>query len=94
MLWAQDVLPCVGPRWFFHCRGACRERVEAMTSGDGAPFLFIMNIQVGFILSCLVVVFPFLVIMVTLRANVATKIPVARCGLFVNAVTVSFLPLL
>eukprot|EP00752_Nemacystus_decipiens_P004478 g4090.t1 len=27
-------------------RGACRERVEAMTSGDDAPFLFIMNIQV------------------------------------------------
>lgn len=28
------------------CRGTCRERVEAMTSGDDAPFLFIMNIQV------------------------------------------------
>ncbi|CAN0411886.1 unnamed protein product, partial [Ectocarpus sp. 12 AP-2014] len=27
-------------------RGTCRERVEAMTSGDDAPFLFIMNIQV------------------------------------------------
>ncbi|CAN0083018.1 unnamed protein product [Pylaiella littoralis] len=27
-------------------RGICRERVEAMTSGYGAPFLFIMNIQV------------------------------------------------
>lgn len=48
---------CFGPetlragfRFFFllYCRGACRERVEAMTSGDDAPFLFIMNIQVGF----------------------------------------------
>ncbi|CAM9106074.1 unnamed protein product [Scytosiphon promiscuus] len=27
-------------------RGTCRERVEAMTAGDDAPFLFIMNIQV------------------------------------------------
>lgn len=27
-------------------RGTCRERVEAMTSGDDAAFLFIMNIQV------------------------------------------------
>jgi len=33
-------------------RGTCRERVEAMTSGDDAPFLFIMNIQV-----CLPLVF-------------------------------------
>lgn len=30
----------------YSCRGKCRERVEELTSGDEAPFLFIMNIQV------------------------------------------------
>lgn len=33
-------------------RGACRERVEAMTSMDNAPFLFIMNIQVSLVYLC------------------------------------------